>query len=190
MRSQRQWQESRNAKKSIDRKSTTETVAVEENRKLKGCLRNANTSITRHPDFLSQGNADSRGGDHDARDDGDSGEASKDPNGRPADLSKKELEQLKRSKEKQAQERISPVKETTPAATTTMISYAEGFRRAFLSAQKEVEKARGVKSTIDIDSLMQYILPNHVWMGDFASGHQDSLNKIQRKMLVEYSRNN
>jgi hypothetical protein len=212
MKSQRQWQESRESKKNIDRNSTKENKVLEDAPNTKGCVRSTDSNIEEvdkrygRSDGLPRGNADSD--DNDARDDGDShkiersGEGSTDPNPHDsllyADFSKKELEQLERSKQKRAQEGILTVKETTTKTTSSSYEqYTEGIGsktvEAFLSARDKVRKsnkAKGIEPSTDMDGLLLYMLPSQVWFGGFLNESQDALNKIQNRMLLNYSREN
>jgi hypothetical protein len=211
IKSQRQWEESRESKKTVGQNSTEENTVLEGASKTKGSIRSTDSNITQvvtrygRGNVLTKGNVDSD--DNDARDDSDShkiersGEGLTDSNPRDsllyADFSKKELEQLERSKQKRAREGILAIKETTTTTSTSSSyeQYPEGIIgkmvEAFLTARDQVRtanKKQGIAPSTDLDGMLLYMLPSHVWFGGFFNESQDALNKIQKNMLLDYSR--
>lgn len=55
---------------------------------------------------------------------------------------------------------------------------------SFLTARDKVRKAnkkQGIAPSTDMDGLLLYMLPSHMWFGGFLNESQDALNKIQKK---------
>lgn len=169
MKSQRQWQESR-----------SDCFGDTKNRQVLKLHSHKN-------DDLPERRADS----------GSSGDAS------PTDSSKRELEELEQLKQNQTQERVLAVDDKTAAMnllqqyTQGFEDYTESFRRKFiqefLSAREIVKKSnrkKGIEPSKEIDALVQYMVSSDGGSGHLLTGPQDAVNKIQQRMLLDYSSNN
>ena len=133
--------------------------------------------------------------DNDYRDDGeDSTHSSLHDKFVPSDLSKKELAQLEQSKQKQTQEQRPHVRDEM-INNNPREDKIGGFDRksveTFLAARERVKRANrnmAVEPSMDIDEMMLSILPSYVWFGDFLNESRHTISMIQRRMLLDYSR--
>ena len=231
IKSQRQWRESRESKTNANndhgharvnsgRNSRARKAVSNDARARMGSSRTTrlNNNYEHRDYYLPKRNAVS---DDDARDDeDDSDEIEREQNNSttipnenannqsttvPPDFSRKELEQLVRSKQKQkrmlqeaAAAAVAAEEKTAKTKISSYEEYTEGIRRAsveaFLNAHDKVKKSNNREAGAAtennsryMDGVLLFMLPSHVWFGNFLNGSQDALNKIQKRMLLHYS---
>mmetsp|Transcript_26303 Transcript_26303/g.56395 ORF Transcript_26303/g.56395 Transcript_26303/m.56395 type:complete len:229 (+) Transcript_26303:138-824(+) len=149
--------------------------------------------------------------DNDVRDDGCTDDTNQEagyiPEDAPApsDFSKRELEQLARSKQKQRRDQTQtqnprqaqqppPASRLTPHTSMPCDEYFEGIRDssvdAFVTARDRVRKSnkeKGIQDSGDMCGLLFHLLPSNVWFGDFFKESKDDFGRVQKRMNLEYS---
>eukprot|EP00536_Pseudo-nitzschia_multiseries_P018402 jgi/Psemu1/55433/gm1.55433_g len=200
IKSQRQWHESRGLKLE-DRSGTKHHCVDSSDAEARNRYRgSAETSEQRNDRclHLKHGKCIAEQG---ARDDGGMGKRENSTIGTeqiksaPSDFSKKELLQLARRKQRQKldQETMTKTMNTT-AKPSSYEDFADIIRMgsvdSFIDAHhkiKESNRALGIPNSRGMDGLILAILPNSVWINDFFNESRDAIDKIQAKMLLDYS---
>ncbi|VEU38530.1 unnamed protein product [Pseudo-nitzschia multistriata] len=114
----------------------------------------------------------------------------------PSDFSKKELQELVRSRRRQKQDQSTQVGQSQEQRQTSTYSYhgyADKFRQesldSFVAARNKVKESNrdlGVENTRGMDCLLLCMLPTNVWLGDFLSDSRGDVEKIQKQMLLSF----
>mmetsp|Transcript_9161 Transcript_9161/g.22459 ORF Transcript_9161/g.22459 Transcript_9161/m.22459 type:complete len:212 (+) Transcript_9161:204-839(+) len=202
IKSHRQWQESRESKESVNGEST----------QLNGYIGGTGQTISCVDRMLSQQkclpkeknvlNSD----DYDARDSVKPNHSYEDfqshianPNNLslPADFSKRELEQLVRIRKKPIQHKSPNFEDDTLRNTTLHEDNANEIRRqsfeVILMARNHIQKSYREKrsqSSVELDSLLLSALPKQMWFADFFHESRDAIEKTQKRISINYSREN
>lgn len=192
IKSHRQWQESRESKKIVNGKS----------HQVNGCMNAANRNTSRFDRKFGQENLryNDAGGSVQSNkiQEGDNScNANQKDLSIPADFSKRELEQLVRIRKKQTQQKSSGVEDKTTTNVNSHEDHNEDICRqpfeVILAARNNVRQAyreKRLESPVELDSLIVSMIPNQMWFGDFFRESQGAVEKIQKRMLMDYSREN
>jgi len=202
IKSHRQWQESRESKESVNGESTL----------LNDYIGGTDQTMSRVDRILSQQKClpkeknVSNSDDYDARDSVKSSHSYKgfqsytaNPNNLslPADFSKRELEQLVRVRKKPIQQKSSNFEDETIRNMTLHEDNANEIRRqsfeVILMARNHVQKSyreKRLQSSVELDSLLLSALPKQMWFADFFRESRDAVEKTQKRISINYSREN